>query len=323
MNIYDISKIAGVSIATVSRVFNNSAKVSDAARKRVLDAAESTGYRPGTRSVKNKSLPNIGIVCRSITNPRSSYLISRIIPALFGKGLTPLLLICNDNAADLKHAFEYFARHKTSAVIVDCLDFTDDTVHAAMQSAQYPETAVILLNLYIDAPNVFCALCDMEKAVASITDKRIKDGCKSPVFLFSGMSDFCISMLNGFKHACGINNLNIPPENLHICPDGITSAYNYTAGLMSEGKNIDAVICSDNNLGLGAYKAVCSGNAENYISITGCGCTSFSDTCPLPFPSIYCRDEEIFRHTMDTLANLISNKPVSTKTVFTPIYIPC
>ena len=46
MNIYDISKKAGVSIATVSRVLNDSAKVSAATRQRVLDVIKETNYMP-------------------------------------------------------------------------------------------------------------------------------------------------------------------------------------------------------------------------------------------------------------------------------------
>ena len=44
--IYDIAKKEGVSIATVSRVFNQSNSVSDATRKKVLDVAEEVGYHP-------------------------------------------------------------------------------------------------------------------------------------------------------------------------------------------------------------------------------------------------------------------------------------
>lgn len=59
--IYDIAKKAGVSIATVSRVFNNSAKVSDKARKKVLAIADEMGYHPqafaqGLASRKNNTV---------------------------------------------------------------------------------------------------------------------------------------------------------------------------------------------------------------------------------------------------------------------------
>ncbi|MBD3615942.1 MAG: LacI family DNA-binding transcriptional regulator [Gracilimonas sp.] len=44
--IYDIARKAGVSIATVSRVFNNSSNVSDKARNKVLSVADEMGYHP-------------------------------------------------------------------------------------------------------------------------------------------------------------------------------------------------------------------------------------------------------------------------------------
>lgn len=44
--IYDIAKEAGVSIATVSRVFNNSESVSKKTREKILAVAESKGYHP-------------------------------------------------------------------------------------------------------------------------------------------------------------------------------------------------------------------------------------------------------------------------------------
>ena len=46
MNIYDIAKLAGVSIATVSRVLNGNGPVSQATRKRVEEVLEQSGYTP-------------------------------------------------------------------------------------------------------------------------------------------------------------------------------------------------------------------------------------------------------------------------------------
>lgn len=46
LTIYDISKRAGVSIATVSRVLNGSDLVSAKTRQRVLAVMEECGYTP-------------------------------------------------------------------------------------------------------------------------------------------------------------------------------------------------------------------------------------------------------------------------------------
>jgi len=44
--IYDIAKAAGVSIATVSRVFNKKGRVKEATRQKVLRVADELGYHP-------------------------------------------------------------------------------------------------------------------------------------------------------------------------------------------------------------------------------------------------------------------------------------
>ncbi len=46
MNIYDVSQMAGVSIATVSRVLNGSPKVSEKTKEKVIRVMEEMGYTP-------------------------------------------------------------------------------------------------------------------------------------------------------------------------------------------------------------------------------------------------------------------------------------
>ena len=45
VNIYDVAKLSGVSIATVSRVVNGSTKVSEKTRRKVLDVMEQCAIR--------------------------------------------------------------------------------------------------------------------------------------------------------------------------------------------------------------------------------------------------------------------------------------
>ena len=45
-NIYDIARMAGVSIATVSRVLNNSGKVSEKTRRKVEEIIREIDYTP-------------------------------------------------------------------------------------------------------------------------------------------------------------------------------------------------------------------------------------------------------------------------------------
>ena len=65
MNIYDVSKKAGVSIATVSRVLNGNKNVSDKTKERVLSVMEELGYTPNVfaRGLGLNTMHTIGILC--------------------------------------------------------------------------------------------------------------------------------------------------------------------------------------------------------------------------------------------------------------------
>lgn len=69
MNIYDIAKKAGVSIATVSRAINNSGYVGKATKQKILAVIQDENYYP-SRTAQNLStgapLKLVGIVCYNI-----------------------------------------------------------------------------------------------------------------------------------------------------------------------------------------------------------------------------------------------------------------
>lgn len=64
----DIAAHAGVSTATVSRVFNGVGQVSDETRRKVLTAIDELGYdRPAPE--RNPDTPTIGVIVPELTNP--------------------------------------------------------------------------------------------------------------------------------------------------------------------------------------------------------------------------------------------------------------
>ncbi|HEX3039081.1 MAG TPA: LacI family DNA-binding transcriptional regulator [Caproiciproducens sp.] len=69
-HISDVAKLAGVSPATVSRVMNGTAKVSEEKLKRVLQAINETDFKPNeiARSLYKKSSRIIGYIVPSIMN---------------------------------------------------------------------------------------------------------------------------------------------------------------------------------------------------------------------------------------------------------------
>lgn len=71
MTIRDVSGHAGVSPATVSRVFNAPHKVRPLVRERVQTAARELGYQPNThaRSLRTQRTRALGVVLPTLLNP--------------------------------------------------------------------------------------------------------------------------------------------------------------------------------------------------------------------------------------------------------------
>jgi LacI family transcriptional regulator len=70
-NIRDVARKAGVSIATVSHVFNSTCPVSEEVRLRVAEAAAELHYYPNhlARSLTTKRTGTVGMVVSDIANP--------------------------------------------------------------------------------------------------------------------------------------------------------------------------------------------------------------------------------------------------------------
>ncbi|MCF6174552.1 MAG: LacI family transcriptional regulator [Victivallaceae bacterium] len=72
-NVHDVAKAAGVSAMTITRVFNNSARVAPATKAKVLDAAGKLNYRPSrsARTLRQGRSHSIGLLW-SLGGPHDS-----------------------------------------------------------------------------------------------------------------------------------------------------------------------------------------------------------------------------------------------------------
>lgn len=104
--IKDVAKLAGVSKATVSKVLNNTAKISEQVRKQVQEAAEKLVYRPSqiARSLKNKTTKSIGLVLPSVTDPFFTEVIRGVHSVATEKGY--MVILC-DSEEDIRTEFSY------------------------------------------------------------------------------------------------------------------------------------------------------------------------------------------------------------------------
>ncbi len=71
VNIYDVAKAANVSIATVSKVINNTGRIGDKTRKKVNDVIKELDYKPNliASALMGKKTCTIGFILPDLANP--------------------------------------------------------------------------------------------------------------------------------------------------------------------------------------------------------------------------------------------------------------
>ncbi|MDR1901657.1 MAG: LacI family DNA-binding transcriptional regulator [Treponema sp.] len=130
--IKDVAKRAGVSVATVSRVFNNRGYLSDEIKQKVARAMEELNYHPNdlARSLHSQKSNLIGLIVPTVKNPYFGELTHYIESYAYEKGYK--ILICN-SLRNEKKEHEYIIMLKRSQVdgiimgshVIDTNDYHD------------------------------------------------------------------------------------------------------------------------------------------------------------------------------------------------------
>ena len=120
--IHDVARVAGVSVATVSRTMSNPAIVSEATRKAVEDAIAATGYTLNltARNLRQQQVGGVLALVPNIANPFFSQILAGISTVLRQRGLS--LLVMDTTAVGDQPALAvlgpYLNRSRSDGVIV-------------------------------------------------------------------------------------------------------------------------------------------------------------------------------------------------------------
>jgi LacI family transcriptional regulator len=205
----DISRRAGVSIATASRVLGGSTHpVSDATRSRVLVAAEELGYRPSelARALVKRTSRIIGVIVGDIVDPYFAEIARGVADVATRSG--HLTMVCNGDrspAAELAH-LDVLRDYHAAGVVFAGSGYEDGResarLAAAVEGLQQRGSAVVALAARDFAcPSV---LVDNRAAAFEVTEHLLTLGHRRVAFV-RGPEGLHTSAqrLEGFEAAMG------------------------------------------------------------------------------------------------------------------------
>ena len=172
--IKDVARLAGVSVATVSRVINNSPKASEASRQSVGAAMETLNYHPNAnaRALAQQSTETVGLVVGDVSDPFFGAMVKAVEQVAYRTG--NFLLIGNGyhNVQKERQAIEQLIRHRCAALVVHAKMIPDEELAGLMK--QIP--GMVLINRILPGYETRCVALDDRYGAWLATRHLIQQG---------------------------------------------------------------------------------------------------------------------------------------------------
>lgn len=319
MNIYDVSKKAQVSIATVSRVLNGNPNVSEKTRRRVLSVMDELGYTPNVfaRGLGLNTMKTIGIMCSDSSDPYLASAIYYLERELRNNGYDSILC-CTGNLLETKKKYFNLLRSKrVDAIILAGSQFVEskprDNAYILEASKEIP---IMLVNGYLEGENIYSTVCDDVEAAYQAADLLIKSGMRDIIYLYTSTSYSERNKLLGYKNALTDNGIEIRDSYIHQCPKDLLLSRDLLAKLYDSGLSFNGVLTSVDPLAVGAVKFAHMKNIRipDELSIIGYNNSSFALCTDPEITSIDNKVEALCTTTINTLMGVFNGGNVPSKT---------
>lgn len=268
--IKDVALLAGVSVATVSRVINSSPKASQASKDAVLKAMAALNYHPNAnaRALAYQGTETMGLVVADVSDPFFGAMVKAVEQVARSTG--NFLLISNGyhNVEQERQAIEQLIRHRCAALVVHAKMLPDDELAGLMSHIP----GMVLINRLLPGFESRCVALDDRFGAWLATSYLLKEGHRKVGFLCSNhqISD-ADDRLKGYCDA--LREQGIQPDERLIA----YGAPNETGGeaamtdLLGQGRQITGVVCYNDPMAAGALAVLGDNGLEvpRDISLVG------------------------------------------------------
>lgn len=259
ITINDIAKEAGVSLATVSRVLNNSGYVKDETRKKVLEVIERLNYTPSAiaRSLSKNITSTIGVIVPDITNPFFGEIIKGISRVAEENNLN--IILCNSNEdmdKELK-AIKTLREHRIRGLIITPTSVENDVNSEYLKALNNLGIPVVLVDGQLKYSNFNGVFVDNIKGSYDGVEVLIKEGHKDIAIITGRMnSKPAQDRLLGYEKALMMHKIKINKDYIMYGDYSLESGYRLTKELIHRKKRPTAIFVCSNFMTLGCLKAL-------------------------------------------------------------------
>lgn len=267
VTISEIARRAGVSTATVSRVFSNKGYVKQATRDEVLELARELNYTPKpykTKPVCSEFSNIIGVVIPDICNTYYMEVIHGIESVVDPQGIEVLIANTDEDPNKEIRSLTMFRQSRIGGLIAvpvsDAVEYNTAFL-VEMNSSDIP---VVLLDRDLRASNMDGVFMNNFDSAYQSTQAFIKNGHRDIAIICGPTTSTSgLDRLNGYLEALKAHHIPIREEYILYGDFMQSCAYELTKKLVDKQKAVTAIFASNSRMSMGCLLAL----AEKHLAI--------------------------------------------------------
>ena len=256
ITIYDISKKLNISAATVSRALNDSNRVSQKTKERVLQTAKELNYQQNSLAVALKSgrTYNVGVVVPYINHTFFASVIRGIEEELEPMGYHVIICQTHEDAHNEARQIKALLNTHIDGIFISISRSTDDLKH--IKTVQDEGVPLIFFDRKKDIPGVSSVTINDYQGAYEAVEHLINQGYKKIIHLGGDRKlEIYKNRYEGYLAALKAHDLYSEKDEVALEISSTTDAgIAAIQELLEKGITFDAVFCSSDYVALGTLQ---------------------------------------------------------------------
>lgn len=288
-----VAELAGVSVATASRVMSGSSHpVSETTRQRVLSAADRLSFQPNrlARALVTAKSETVGVIVHDISDPYFGEMVKGLEDGLHTEDYRLFVASSDRDPEKEINYVRAFHAHQVDAIVFAATSMTDPEYtatldHLADRFRSRGGVLVMLSDHLLEGPRV---RFDNERAIGDMMRYLYNKGHRRIGYI-GGPDDLAVSAKRreGFKSALRDLGLDVPPG--WITSGGFTFAGGDEAmGRILEAGEVTAVLAANDLMAIGATRHLLSRgiSVPDQVSVAGVDDILIAEYGPVPLTTM-------------------------------------
>ncbi|MDY6062484.1 MAG: LacI family DNA-binding transcriptional regulator [Erysipelotrichaceae bacterium] len=234
VTIYDVAKESGVSLATVSRVINESGIVKEPTKLRVKEAIERLGYRPNAiaQGLALQKTTTIGLVIPEVGFTYTGQIINGLLDVAKIYNYNIILHTITEGISEVSEIVDMIIKSRVDGVVI----YSDKILSADVELLNRYNIPIVIIGNKMSGEGLCSVYVDIEKAIYELTSKYLIEGIEDIAIIEDRKNGYSSKqMVEGAKRAFKKQGKEF--KGFIEIPGEYRSSYKYLVNYFKEHKH--------------------------------------------------------------------------------------